>query len=322
MKAAVYERYGPPEAVEIREVPTPVPGHNEILVRMRAASVSSGDTRSRALRVPRGVSLLARTSLGLTRPKRPILGFDMAGDVAAVGSKVTRFRVGDRVAASAGFAYGCHAEYRTFAEGGAVAIIPAGVSYEAAVAALFGGGTALEFLKRGKLAPGEAILVNGASGAVGSAAVQIAKVMGAEVTGVASGANADLVRSLGADHVVDYTREDFAAGGKSWDVIMDTIGNARYGRVKGALRPGGRLLMVIADLTQMLAAPFQKGVVGSAAADTDLFNAAAFDHLLSLVADGKFTPVIDSTYPLEDIVAAHRRADTGRKRGSVLVTAG
>lgn len=321
MKAAIHERFGPPEVVEIREVPTPTVTAGQVLVQMRAASVSIGDSRSRALRVPRGVGLMARFSLGFTKPKKPILGFDVAGEVVAVGEKTTRFKVGDRVVASTGFAGGTHAEYVVLDETGMVAPIPDGVTYETAAALVFGAGTALYFLRRGNLKAGEAILVNGASGAVGSAAVQLAKIMGAEVTGVTSAGNAGLVRSLGADHVVDYTREDFAKAGHVYDVVMDTVGNAPYSRAKAVLRPGGRFLQVIGDLPQMIGGMFRKNVVGAGASDADLFSRDTQTYLLRLAADGRLTPVIDGVWPLADIVAAHRRVDTGHKRGTVLVTA-
>ncbi len=321
MKAAVYDRFGPPEVVSIREVPTPVPGDGEILVRMRAASVSIGDSRTRSLRVPRGFALPVRFALGFKRPKKPILGFDLAGEVVAVGKKVTRFRVGDRVAASTGFAGGCHAEYRALAEDGTVARIPDSVTYETAAALPFGAGTALYFLRRGKLRSGEAILINGASGAVGSAAVQLARHMGAEVTAVTSGRNADLVRALGADHVIDYAREDFTRDGRRYDVIMEAVGNAPYARVKSMLRPGGRLLQVIADLPETIGGMFRKNVIGSGVSGSDLVNAAALQELLDLAERGILTPVVDRTWPLDEIVAAHAYVDTGRKRGTVLVTA-
>jgi NADPH:quinone reductase-like Zn-dependent oxidoreductase len=263
MRAAVCERYGPPEVVQIREVPTPVPADDEVLVKAVATTVNSGDTRVRALRVPRGLSVAMRLRLGFTKPRHSILGFEMAGQVEAVGRGVTRYQPGDRVVASRAFDFGCHAEYASVAEDGAIVVIPDSLSYEDAVALCFGGMTALIFFEKGKLARGETVLINGASGAVGTMAVQLAKNLGAEVTAVCSGANADLVRGLGADHVIDYKRDDFTRNGERYDVIMDTHGNAPYSRVKGSLEPGGRFLMVIGGLGQMVASVWQKGVVGS-----------------------------------------------------------
>ncbi|HMG41909.1 MAG TPA: NAD(P)-dependent alcohol dehydrogenase [Acidimicrobiales bacterium] len=316
MKAAVIERYGPPEVVQIKDVPTPVPADDEVLVESYAVTVNSGDARVRALRVPRGVSPMMRLRLGFTGPRQPVMGFEVAGRVEAVGSAVTTFQPGDRVVASRGFKFGCHAEHVAVAEDGLIARIPDSLSYEDAVALCFGGTTSLIFFGMGKLAEGETLLVNGASGAVGTMAVQIAKHLGAEVTGVCSGANAELVKGLGADHVVDYTAEDFTRSGRRYDVIMDNHGNAPYSRVKGSLAPGGRFLQVIADLPQMIAATWQKPVIGGSPKVTaDLFRT-----LMSLGESGELKAVIDTVLPFSQIVEAHRRVDTGHKVGSVVLT--
>ncbi len=324
MKAALVERYGSPDVVKLHDVPTPVPGDDEILVRSRATTVNSGDARVRALRVPGGpvFSFLMRLSLGLNAPRQPIQGFEMAGEVEAVGRNVTKFKVGDRVVGSRGFKFGLHAEYATFAETGTVARIPDGVSYEDAVSVLFGGLTSLIFFHGGRLKAGESILINGASGAVGTMAVQIAKHMGAVVTGVCSAANVDLVRSLGADHVIAYDLEDFTRNGETYDVIMDNHGNAPLARVRGSLKPGGRFLLVIFDkLGAFISAKWTKQVI-EASEEGDAFNAAAYAQLLDLTARGVIRPVIDRTYAFEDIAEAHRRVDGGHKRGSVVVTVG
>jgi NADPH:quinone reductase-like Zn-dependent oxidoreductase len=318
MKAAICERYGPPEVVRIREVPTPEPGDDEVLVKGAATTVNSGDARLRALRVPRGLALPVRLKMGFTRLKQPILGFDMAGRVEAVGSAVTGFESGDRVIASRDFDLGCHAEFRTVPETGLIAKIPDGLSDEDAVALGFGGTTAIDFFRKGKLAAGESILVNGASGAVGVMAVQLAKHFGAEVTAVCSGAHVDLVEGLGADHVVDYTTTDFTANGQRYDVIMDNHGSAPYSRVKGSLKPGGRFLMVIGNLGQMVAAVSRKDVIGGTAS----FTAETFETLLSLADKGVLKAVKDSVLPFDDIVEAHRRVDTDHKAGSLVLTFG
>jgi NADPH:quinone reductase-like Zn-dependent oxidoreductase len=242
MKAAVCERYGPPEVVQVRDVPKPVPADGDVLVKAFATTVNSGDARVRALRVPRGMRLPMRLKLGLTKPKQPVLGFETAGEVEAVGRAVTRFQPGDRVVASRGFDFGCHAQYVSVGEQGAIARIPENLDYKDAVALCFGGATALNFFRLGRLAPAETVLINGASGAVGTMAVQLAKHFGAEVTAVCSGANAELVRGLGADHIVDYTTEDFTGNRQRYDVIMDNHGNASYGRIKGFLKADGRFL--------------------------------------------------------------------------------
>jgi NADPH:quinone reductase-like Zn-dependent oxidoreductase len=314
----VCERYGPPEVVTIREVADPVPSERDVLIQSVATTCNSGDARMRALRVPRGLGVPVRLSLGLTKPRRPIFGFDVAGHVAAIGSAVTRFQPGDRVVASRGFAFGCHAEYVTVAEDGAIARIPAALNEQEAVALCFGGSTALTFFRLGRLVAGESVLINGASGAVGVMAIQLAKHTGAEVTAVCSAANARLVRSLGADHVVDYRSQDFAGGGRRYDVIMDNHGNAPYPRVKGLLRPGGRYLMVIGDLPQMLAASQRRDVVTTSRNEA-LFSAESLGKLMSLAAEGTLRPVIDSVFAFEEIVEAHRRVDSGHKVGSVVV---
>lgn len=316
MQAAVCERYGPPEVVQIRDVPQPSPAAGEVLVRAHATTVNSGDARMRALRVPRGVRPLVRLQLGVTKPRQPVFGFDLAGSVEAVGDAVTRFRVGDRVVASRGFDFGCHAEYASVAEDGTIAPIRDGLSDEQAVAVCFGGATALHFLRRAELAPGESVLINGASGAVGTMAVQLAKHMGAEVTGVCGGGNAELVTRLGADHVVDHTREDFTGNGRRYDVIMDNHGNAPYKRVAGSLAPDGRFLMVIGDLWQMLAAVPRKRVIGGTAS----LSGDDFRELMALAGAGVLQPVIDTILPFEQIVDAHRRVDGGHKVGSVVLT--
>jgi NADPH:quinone reductase-like Zn-dependent oxidoreductase len=316
MKAAVCVKYGPPEVVQIREVPTPVPADREVLVTARATTVNSGDARLRALRVPRGMRLPVRLRMGVTRPRKPVFGFELAGRVRAVGDAVTSFQPGDRVVASRGFDLGCHAELITVDEQGAIARIPDDLSDQDAVSVCFGGATALDFFRRGKLASGEKILINGASGAVGAMAVQLAKHTGAEVTAVCSAANANLVRGLGADHVIDYAVEDFTRNGHRYDVIMDNHGNAPYARVKGSLETHGRYLMVIGDLWQTLAATRRKDVVSGTAA----LRADDYRTLMSLAAQGQLKPVIDSVLPFTQIVEAHRRVDSGHKVGSVVLT--
>ena len=315
MQAAVCERYGPPEVVRIREVPTPVPASGDVLIKAGAATVNSGDARVRAIRVPRGLGLAVRLRFGLTKPRQPVFGFDVAGQIEAVGAGVTRFRPGDRVVASRDLDLGCHAEYVTVAEHGAIASIPDALSDADAVALCFGGSTALHFFERGKLTAGEAVLINGASGAVGTMAVQLAKHRGAEVTAVCSGANVELVASLGADHVVDHSTEDFTRNWQRYDVIMDNHGNAAYSRVKGSLQPGGRVLMVYGETWPMIASSWQKAVVGG----TATISADHLETLLALADRGAIRPVIDAVVAFAQIVDAHRRVDSGHKVGSVVL---
>ncbi len=322
MKSAICERYGPPEVVRIMDVPKPTPKANEVRIKAHATTVSSGDARLRALRVPRGVGPLVRVQMGFFGPRQPVFGFDVAGEIEAVGENVTAFKPGDKVVASAGFDLACHAEYRCLPEDGAIAHMPKNLGYEETVALCFGASTALTFFKCGKLQRGETILVNGASGAVGTAAVQIAKHMGAAVTGVCSTKNMELVRSLGADRVIDYTVTDFTKSGETYDVIMDNFGNAPYSRVRGLLTPGGRFLMVIGGLGQMIQAAFVKQVINGyeGGGNGQAFAGDVMRQIVQLAEAGVLKPVIDRTYPFDAIVEAHRHVDGGHKVGSVVVT--
>jgi NADPH:quinone reductase-like Zn-dependent oxidoreductase len=321
MKAAVCEHYGPPEVIVIKDVPMPMVGDGDVLIRVSTTAVTIADARMRALRVPRGLSIPTRVAMGILRPRNPIFGLEVAGVVERVGAAVKSFKPGDRVVASRGFKFGGHAEFMVVPETAAIATIPPGVTDADAVAILFGGVTALVFFDRAKLQTGERLLVNGASGAVGVMAVQIAKLRGAEVTGVCSAANADLVRSLGADHVIDYASRDFTQDGARYDLIMDNVGNAPYARVRHLLKPGGRFLMVIGDLPQMLTAGRRKDVVSASQAD-DAFSARNYRLLLDMAATGQIRAVIDRSFPLEHIIEAHHLVDTGHKRGSVVITVG
>jgi NADPH:quinone reductase-like Zn-dependent oxidoreductase len=318
MRAAVVERYGPPEVVKVRDVPAPEPGDGEVLVTVHATTVNSGDARVRALRVPRGMRLAVRLKFGFSAPRQPILGFEATGVVAALGPGVTDLQVGDRVVASRGFDFGCHAEQLVVAQDGAVAHIPDGWSFTDAVALVFGGATAHSFFGMGGVAAGESLLVNGASGAVGTMAVQLAKHLGAHVTGVCSTDNVDLVADLGADEVLDYTQVDVSRGGDRFDVIMDTHGSTPYGEVKGLLKPGGRFLMVNGDLLPTIAAAWQKPV-HTAGLNAEPVDGATYRELMALAGNGVLRPVIDRTIPFEDVVDAHRRVDTGHKVGSVVL---
>ena len=321
MRAAVCTAYGDPDAVVLRDVETPVPGDDEILVRVRATTVSSGDSRVRGSNFPPGFALMARLIFGVSRPRQPVLGGECAGMVEAIGTKVTQFRTGDAVIALTGARFGCHAEVVRVRADGAVVPKPAGIDFEQAASLAFGGTTALHFLRGpGKLKAGERVLINGASGAVGIAAAQLAKHFGAHVTGVCSAANADVVRSLGADTVIDYRTADFTGIGQRWDVIMDTVGNLTFARCRGSLNAKGRLLLVAAGLGDLLKAPLQSMTSGlSVAGGTAPERAGDLALLAQLCDAGAVKPVIDSRYAFADIASAHTRADTGRKVGSVVV---
>lgn len=305
------------------ERPKPVPRSHELLVRVRATTVSSGDWRMRSLEMPLGFGLLGRLVLGIRGPRNPILGSELAGDVEAVGRGVTSFKVGDQVFAFSGAGLGCHAEYKCLPANGAVAAKPSNLSFEQAAALSFGGATMLDFFRRGELRSGERVLVNGASGTVGSAAVQLAKHFGAHVTGVCSAANLELVRSIGADEVIDYAQRDFAQSKMSFDVIVDTVGNAPFARSGPALSRGGRLLLVLASLPEILKAPWHTLTSGKRVVAGPSAERPEYPRLLGeLAAAGRFTPVIDRCYPFEQMVDAHRYVDRGRKRGSVVITLG
>ncbi len=320
MRAAVYEKYGPPEMVRIAEIKKPVPKDDEVLVSIHATSVNSGDVRMRSLNVPKGFGIFVRAAFGIFAPRNPVLGMEFAGTIAAIGRDVTNFKVGDEVFSSCMF--GAHAEYRVAKQDGALALKPENLSFEEAAALSFGGGTALFFLKeKGKIKRGDKVLINGASGAVGVAAVQLAKHFGAEVTAICSAGNAELVRSLGADMVIDYAEEDFTQNGKAYDIIMDNVGNAPWLRVRGSLAPTGRLLLVVAGMVQMLQSVFVSRKNGrQALAGTPMDSAKTLQFLSKLAEEGQLRPVIDKVYPLEEIVAAHAHVESGRKRGSVVIT--
>lgn len=321
MKAFVYKKYGPPEVLQLKEVDKPTPKDNEVLIKTRATTVTSGDWRVRSLNVPAGFGLIMRLVFGVLRPKQPILGTELAGAVESVGKDVRKFKVGDQVFAFSDAVMGCYAEYKCMPEDGAVALKPVNLTYDEAAALSFGGTTALHFLRKAKLQGGEKVLINGASGGVGTAAVQLAKYFGAEVTGVCSTANVELVRSLGADHVIDYTKKDFAQNGETYDVIVDTAGTAPYPRSKDSLKEGGRLLLVLAGLPEMFSAPWismtsSKRIIAAPASG----GAEELRFLADLAEKGQFRPVIDRRYPFDQIVEAHRYVDTGRKKGNVIIT--
>jgi NADPH:quinone reductase-like Zn-dependent oxidoreductase len=320
MKAIVYTKYGSPDVLELREVEKPAPKDNEILIKIHATTVTSADWRVRSFNMPRGFGLLSRLFFGVFQPKQPILGSELAGEVESIGHAVTKFKVGDQVFAFCGASMGCHAEYKCIPENRAVVRKPANLTYAEAAALSFGGTTALDFIKKGNLQKGKKVLINGASGSVGTAAVQLARYFGAEVTGVCSAANIELVRSLGANYVIDYTKEDFTRNGETYDVIVDTVGTAPFSRSKNSLKQGGRLLLVLAELPDMLQAPWisltsgKKVIAGPAAERVE-----DMQFLAKLAEVGEFKPVIDRCYPFEQMTEAHRYVDTGRKRGNVVI---
>ena len=320
MRAAVYRRFGGPHVVRIEEQPKPSPRAGEVLVKVRATTVSAADYRARTKDVPRGVTLLSSLTLGFFTPRIPVLGMDIAGIVESVGPGVTDFRPGDEVIAMLNAKFGGHAEYVTVSEEGAITRKPANLAFEEAVALVFGGITARAFLDQAKLAPGRSVLVNGASGAVGSAAVQLARLAGANVTAVTSGANARLVRSLGADHLIDYTKTDFTREAAEYDVVMDCVGNVPFDHLEPLIKPGGALLSVISDLNGVVNASSRSRRTGKRIIAGNVpFTKAQLADVARVAEEGLFRPVIDRTFDLSDIAEAHRYVDTGRKKGNVVV---
>ena len=311
MRAAVVTEYGGPEVVQVQEVPRPSAGRGEVLVRVEAVAVTSGDARIRGARFPAGFAVPARLAFGLRRPRRPVLGSAFSGVVEAVGPGVTSPVVGDAVCGMTGLRLGAHAEHVVQPAAKAVPV-PAGVSHDDAAGVLFGGTTALHFV-RGRVRPGTTVLVIGASGAVGTNAVQLARHLGGVVTGVTSGANAALVRDLGATHVVDRTQVDVTTLDERYDVVLDAVGVLSIPAGRRLLRPGGTLLLVVAGLADTLRA---RGDVVSGSSGERVEDMA---ELLGMVAAGDLVVVHDRAYGLDDVVEAHRRVDTGRKVGNVLL---
>ena len=314
MRAAVYRRYGGPEAIRVEEVERPIPKPGEVLIKVVASSVVAADWRLR-----KADPFLTRMVTGLVRPRRPMIpGMEFAGVVEALGEGVSRFSPGDAVFGTRSFEFGANAEYLSHVEVGAIARAPAGLPLEESAATMFGGVSALDFLQRAGTKAGQKVLVYGASGSVGTAAVQLAKHLGASVTGVCSTPNLELVRQLGADAVIDYTRDDFTASGPAYDVVFDTVGKAGVRRSLAAVKPGGALIsfslamMAGAGLWGHLAGKRVIGGVAQTAPD----HAETFRQLIEA---GAYRPVIDRRYPLSDIAAAHAYAESFRKRGNVLV---
>jgi len=307
MKAIVYTRYGPPEVLRLADVPKPAPRDHEVLVKVHATTVTIGDTIMRSLNLPihGWQKVMARLILGWRRPKRAVLGMELAGEIEAAGRQVTRFKPGDSVFAST-FAvnFGGHAEYKCLSENGVLALKPANLTFEEAAAIPGAGQTAWRCLQKGKIQPGQKILIYGASGAVGTYAVQLAsRHFGAEVTGVCSGANLALVQSLGASQVIDYTRQDFTQSGAIYDVIFDAVGKLLPAQGRKALKPGGVYLNVHAN----------------SGGDEELETLLL---LKGLIEAGKLRPVIDRVYPFDQIIEAHRYVEQGHKKGNVAITVG
>ena len=320
MKAAIYTEYGSPNVVSVKEVPIPPLKDNEVRIQVHATTVTSADSRIRAMRIPAGFKLLSRLMFGILKPRKHILGSEFAGIVDAVGANVSEFNVGDSVFGAFDEG-GTHAEYFVMPADGPIAPMPTGFSFGEIASLPFGAITSLVFLRdMGKIQSGQKILIIGASGALGTAGVQLASHWGAEVTGVCSTQNLELVRSIGASHVIDYTTTDFTQSGEMYDIVYETVGKASFEQCKRALKPGGTCLMAVAsvpDYFRMLANPI--------AGDKKLVSGVAFakketvSDLKALIDKGAIRAVIDTTYPLERIAEAHALVDSGHKKGSVVI---
>jgi len=325
MKAIVWTEYGPPDVLQLKEVEKPTPKEDEVLIRIVATTVTAGDCEQRSLKLPIWYRLPMRAYVGFKRPERiTILGMDLAGEIEAVGKDIKRFKNGDQVFGSSGLGFGANAEFICLPEEpeeGALAIKPANMTYEQAAAVPVGGLEALCFLRQGNVHSGQKVLINGAGGTIGTFAVQLARYFEAEVTGVDSTGKLDMLRSIGADQVIDFTQEDFTTGGEIYDFILDVVGKSSFSGSIRSLKQNGRYLIANPGLSQMVRGRWtsmtssKKVIFGAAYPKTeDLI------YLKELIEAGKIKSVIDRRYPLEQIPEAHRYVETGGKKGHVVIT--
>ncbi len=323
MKAIVWTKYGPPDVLQLKEVEKPTPKDNEVLIKIYATTVFPGDCELRSFKIPIWLLWLAlRVYIGLRKPRgTKILGQELAGEIESVGKDVRHFEKGDQVFGSTEISFGAYAEYICLPAEGARAIKPDNMTYEEAAAVPTGGVNALHFLRRGNIQSGEKVLINGGAGSIGTFAVQIAKSFGAEVTGVDSTRKLDMLRSIGADQVIDYTQEDFTKNGETYDVIFDVVGKSSYSRSVRSLKQNGRYLLANTQLTQMLRGLWTS-MISSKKVIFAFANPKTEDliFLKELIEAGKIKSVIDRRYPLEQTAEAHRYVDTGQKIGHVVIT--
>jgi NADPH:quinone reductase-like Zn-dependent oxidoreductase len=325
MKAIVLTKFGPPEGLHLAEVEKPAPQDHDVLIRVEATTVFAGDCELRSLKFPVEFRLPLWFYMSFIRPKPVILGQELAGEIESVGKDVKRFKAGDRVFAAAGFDMGAYAEYKCMPEepgamGGALAIKPANLSYAEAAAVPVGGLEALYFIRRANIQGGQTVLINGAGGSIGTIAVQLAKINGAEVTAVDSTGKLDMLRSIGADQVIDYTQQDFTKRGQAYDVIFDVVGKSSFSASLRSLKPNGRYLLGNPGLPQRIRARWTSTSGKQVIYGTGSQRAEDLLFLKELIEAGKLKPVIDRSFPLEQMAEAHRYVDTGRKKGNVAVT--
>ena len=327
MKAVITTKYGPPEVLELHEVEKPSPKDNEVLIRIDATTVTAGDIEMRSLNIPLGMQLMLRAGFGVRGPRKKISGTELAGEIETIGKDVTEYKLGDQVFGSAGTGFGANAEYICLPDKpgemeGGVAIKPANMTYEEAATVPFGGRDSLHFLRLGNVREGQKILINGAGGSIGTFGIQLAKHFGAEVTAVDSTPKLDMLRSIGADHVIDYTQEDFTKNGEIYDVIFDVVGKVSFSRSKESITPNGTYLLanpasqMVQGLWAKMTSSHKVVMQTSSGSIKDLI------FLRELVEARKITTVIDRTYPMEQIVEAHRYVEKGGKLGNVVITVG
>ena len=324
MQAVVWTAYGPPDVLQPQEVARPAPGADEVLIKVHAATVIAGDCEMRRLQFPLALRIPMRLYVGWRKPQRvPIMGQEMAGEVVAAGEAVARFQVGDRLFGATGMRFGAYAEYLCLPEKAVLARMPAGLGYGEAAGIPVGGIEALHFLRAAGISRGQSVLINGAGGSIGTLAVQIARTLGAEVTAVDSGEKLAMLRSLGAAHVIDYTREDFTKSGRRYDVILDVVGKSHYGRALDTLNAGGRYVIANPQLWHRLRGPLSSWRSGKRVIcwtnRTTSEEQVLLDDLAAMVEAGTLRPVIDRRYPLAQTADAHRYVDSGRKQGNVII---
>ena len=321
MKAITYHEYGSPDVLKLEDIPKPTPSDDQVLVKVHAATVGTWDCECRSFTFPLWFWLPLRLAMGIRRPRWPVLGQELAGEIEAVGKNVKRFQKGDQVFASTGLGFGAHAEFKCLPSTGAIAIKPVNMSYEEAAGIPTGGDNALHFLRKADIQNGESVLINGAGGNIGVVGVQLAKHFGAEVTAVDSTEKLDMLRTIGADHVIDYTKEDFTATGKTYDVILDVVPMSSFSRCLRSIKPGGRYLLAVPSLLSMLRALWTSKT--SSKKVMFAFAGSKQEDLVALkelVESGKIRGVIDKRYPLGRAAEAHAYVDTGRRRGTVVLT--
>jgi 2-desacetyl-2-hydroxyethyl bacteriochlorophyllide A dehydrogenase len=320
MKAIIWTKYGAPDVLQLKEIEKPTPKDNEVLIRVCAATVTAGDCEARAFKFSMMFWLPLRIMLGIIRPRIQILGQELAGEIEAVGKDVKRFKEGDHVFAATGPGFGGYAEYRCLPEKYAIAIKPNNMTFEEATTVPIGIDS-LHFIRKGKIQSGEKVLINGAGGSIGTFAVQLAKYFGAEVTAVDSTAKLEMLRSIGADYVIDYTKEDFTRRGEAYDVIFDVVGGSSFSRCVKSLNKNGRYLLANPRLLLMVRGLWTS-LTSSKKVKTGLASYKAEDlvFLKELIESGKLKTVIDRQYPLEETAEAHRYVETGQKKGNVVIT--